>query len=140
MTESERDEAANTLLNCIAAVFKQAKSRDPAAHPWIGAMLATEHLRQLGTSVFIQLTRRDGFSPHPKESSNVPAASQGRLDAKTAKDTSKPTKRVPRASSAAAGRGSFVCPACQETKTWAMDWGPFPNSVCVDCYKAGRTP
>src|SRR3990170_3394868 len=63
MTESERDEAANTLISCIAAVFKQLKSRDPAAYPWVGNMLGTEHIRQLGTSVFIQLNRRGDGSP-----------------------------------------------------------------------------
>jgi len=137
VTESERDDAANTLLNCIAAVFKQMKSRDAAAHPWIGAMLATEHLRQLGTSVFIQLNRRGDGSSVPR---SAPAAPQSTLAPKTASDTSKAPAKRPRASSAAAGRSSFVCPACQETKTWKMDWGPFPNSVCIDCYKAGRTP
>jgi len=140
MTESERDEAANTLLNCIAAVFKQLKSRDAAAHPWIGAMLATEHLRQLGTSVFIQLTRWGSGPPAAASHGSAPAAQKTLPTPKTASDTSKAPAKRPRASSAAAGRGSFVCPACQETKTWKMDWGPFPNSVCIDCYKAGRTP
>jgi len=107
MTEAERDEAANTLISCIAAVFKQLKSRDPAAHPWVGNMLGTEHIRQLGTSVFIQLNRR-GDPPLPVL---VPAA-------QTALDTSKPVRKRPRAPVGP----TIVCPGCGETKPWRMSW------------------
>jgi len=139
VTQSEREEAANTLLNCIDAVFKQMKLRDPAAHPWIGVMkLDAESLRVLGTSVFIQLNRRGEGVSHPPQ--DAPAAPQSRPDGKTASDTSKPVRTRPKAPAGPAKPGLFVCPACGETKTWAMDWGPFPNSVCIDCYKAGRTP
>jgi len=146
VTESERDEAANTLLNCIAAVFKQAKSRDPAAHPWIGAMLATEHLRQLGTSVFIQLTRWGSGPPAAASHGSAPAAPQARLDTPRTQNTAKapakqPAKRAAPARSGPADGYAFTCPACGEDKRWMMDWAPIPGkSVCVDCYKAGRTP
>ena len=152
MTESERDEQANTLINCVAAVFKQLKSRDPAAHPWVGNMLATEHLRQMGTSVFIQITRR-GIDPPAAVSSHgsVPAAQRaltaqekGQLDEATRNPRAK-QPRDPRAPMAPAkakpfeiNKGdAFVCPECNKAKVWRMDWPATPSSVCIDCYKAG---
>jgi len=143
MTESERDEAANTLINSIAAVFKQLKSRDPAAHPWVGNMLATEHLRQMGTSVFIQITRR-GIDPPAAASHGSAPAAQTALD--TAKATAKrpgartaPAKRIPTAGEPfVLDKGdSFICPECGKAKVWRMDWPGNPKSVCIDCYKAG---
>ena len=146
MTESERDEQANTLINCVAAVFKQLKSRDPAAHPWVGNMLATEHLRQMGTSVFIQITRR-GIDPPAAASHGSAPAAQTALD--TAKATAKrpgaraaPAKRIPTAGEPfVLDKGdSFICPQCDKAKVWRMDWPGNPKSVCIDCYKAGRQP
>ena len=146
MTESERDEAANTLINCVAAVFKQLKSRDPAAHPWVGNMLGTEHLRQMGTSVFIQITRR-GIDPPAAASHGSAPAAQTALD--TAKATAKrpgarvaPAKRIPTAGEPfVLDKGdSFICPQCDKAKVWRMDWPGNPKSVCIDCYKAGRQP
>ena len=144
MTESERDEAANTLINSIASVFKQLKSRDPAAHPWIGAMMATEHLRDLGIEVYkticIQLNRRDGHTP--------PSAVPASLPAQTALDTAKAPAKRPRAPAAPAKASpvegqpfvldkgdSFICPQCDKAKVWRMDWPGNPKSVCIDCYK-----
>ena len=146
MTAPDLDEAANTLLACIAAVFKQLKSRDPAAHPWVGAMLATEHLRQMGTSVFIQITRR-GIDPPAAASHGSAPAAQTALD--TAKATAKrpgartaPAKRIPTAGEPfVLDKGdSFICPQCDKAKVWRMDWPGNPKSVCIDCYKAGRQP
>jgi len=143
VTQSEREEAANTLLNCIDAVFKQLKLREPAAHPWIGNMLGTEHLRQLGTSVFIQITRWGSGPPAGVIPASAPAA-QGTLPTpKTASDTSKAPAKRPRASAGPAhvihqeGQWYVVCPACGEEKPWHLPKPPWKNAVCIDCYKAG---
>ena len=128
MTESDRDEAANTLISCIAAVFKQLKARDPAAYPWVGNMLGTEHIRQMGTSVFIHLNDRRGDGSPSNPSFVAPAA-------QTALDTSKPVRKRPRALTGP----TIECPGCGETKPWRMSWPAGPMSVCIDCYKAGRT-
>jgi len=152
MTQSEREEAANTLLNCIDAVFKQMKTRDAAAHPWIGNMLGTEHLRQLGTSVYIQLNRRGEGVSHPPQDAPAahPELQQGVLlglaAAKTGQNTSKPVRTRPKASAGPAkaspepGVTMFTCPACGLLKAWHMTRDRWPNAVCIDCYKAGRTP
>ena len=145
MTESERDEAANTLINCVAAVFKQLKSRDPAAHPWVGNMLATEHLRQMGTTVFIQLNRRGMDPPAAASHGSAPAAQQGLGDDRTGDSSAKAPAKRPKASTAPTkaspleiNKGdAFICPQCDKAKVWRMDWPGNPSSVCIDCYKAG---
>jgi len=149
MTQSERDEAAITLINCVAAVYKQLKMWNPEGNPWVGNMLGTEHLRQLGTSVFIQLNRRGTDPPARVIPASAPAA-QGTLGPREgdegASDTPKPVRTRPRASAGPRksnpepGVTMFTCPACGLLKTWHMTRERWPNAVCLDCYNAGRTP
>ena len=147
MTESERDEAANTLINCVNAVVKQMVSRDPQTHIWVKAALNNvDVVVRMGTTVFIQLTRR-GIDPPAAASHGSAPAAQTALD--TAKATAKrpgartaPAKRIPTAGEPfVLDKGdSFICPQCDKAKVWRMDWPGNPSSVCIDCYKAGRQP
>ena len=32
----------------------------------------------------------------------------------------------------------FVCPSCRQTKAWLMEKPPWPQAVCMDCFRARR--
>ena len=150
MTGSENDYqlAMEEWLRAARAAYKGLKAQTPEGAPWSNAMLMTEHLRSIATSLVIQLNRR-GMDPpaavsHPGSAPAARAGQQGLGDDRTADSSAKTSAKRQKAPAATAnavpepGRGSFVCSACQETKIWRMDWGPFPDSVCIECYKGGR--
>lgn len=150
MTEHDRDLEAEDLIGCIRAAFRQLKSLDPVGNPWAGNMLGTENIRQLGTSIYIQLNRRGerasgAVALGSKDSGSAPVSSEDSLAAANATpaarqdvvDRTEQSSHVPKprkaskASSEAATPPAFGSSRPNE-RTRKMEWYAGP---CRQCQK-----
>ena len=133
-SQQDRVNEAQELVQCIAEAFRALKALTPDGNPWAGNMLATEHIRQLGTSIYIQLTRRRewGSSPPPVATAAPGDAQDGQRDLEGG-------KAAREASTATHGpaRGDPVEPPAfgatrTDRKTHKPEWYA---GLCVKCGK-----
>jgi hypothetical protein len=143
MTEHDYDLAMEEWLRAARAVFRGLKNQDPQAHPWIGNMLGTEHLRTIATGLVIQVTRRGDWAPPARDS--APAALTPATTTKAQREASTASGGPARGDpvDTTAERETFVCAKYKKVKYWeprgsAKGKAPWPGATCFECYKAGK--